>query len=126
MDDKIVLITEPDDIQLDGIRILLVDLTQDQTQFLSTALGKLEKLPNLIIYSAENSNINWLLDKKNKSKLIIFNADSDNHLLVGYMVAQPNSIYFGNLKILSEVNNRVIYSIEDLVNLLNKVIGNYE
>jgi len=126
MTDKIILVTEPDDIKIDGLRILLVDLTTDQSQVISQALGQLDTLNELIIYSAQSSSIDWVLDKKSKSKFVIFNADSDNHLLVGYLAAQPNSYYFGNLKILSTANRRVIYNVDDVVNLLTKMIGTYE
>jgi hypothetical protein len=126
MTDKVVLVTEPDDIQIDGCRILLVDLTDDQNQFVSKALNLISNGNSLVIYVANHSNIDWILDKKNKSQLIIFNADSDNHLLQGYLAAQKISHYFGNLKILSEANNRVIYTVDDLVNLIEKTIGTYE
>jgi len=126
MTDKIILVTEPDDIQIDACRVLLVDLTEDQTQIISKALNQIELKINLVLYVANNSNIDWLLDKKNKSKLIIFNADSDNHLLVGYLAALSISHYFGPLKILSKANPRMIYNVDDIVNLLNKTIGTYE
>lgn len=126
MTDKVFLVTEPDDIQIDGFRLLLLDLTDEQNQFVSTALKQLLITVNLVIYVANNSNIDWIVDKKNKCQLIIFNADSDNHLLIGYLSAFKNSHYFGNLKILSKVNNRVIYTVDDLVNLIEKTIGTYE
>lgn len=126
MTDKVILVTEPDDIQLDGFRILLLDLTDEQNQFVSTALNMLKANGDLVIYVSSNSSIDWTIDKKNKCHLTIFNADSDNHLLIGYIAAQKNSHYFGNLKILSRVNNRVIYTIDNLVNLIEKTIGTYE
>lgn len=126
MTDKILLVTEPDDVKTDGFRILLVDLTIDQSQLISDALGQINTFNEIIIYSAQSSGIDWVLDKKSKSKLIMFNADSDNHLLVGYLAAQPNSYYFGNLKILSPANKRVIYNVDNVVNLLTKMIGTYE
>jgi len=126
MTDKMVLVTEPDDIQLDGCRILLVDLTDNQNQFVSNALNTIKSVNNIIIYVANNSSIDWVLDKKNKSQIIIFNADSDNHLLVGYLAAHKISHYFGNAKILSKANNRVIYTVDELVNLIEKTIGTYE
>jgi hypothetical protein len=126
MTDKILLVTEPDDVKIDGLRLLLVDLTDDQSQVISTALGRLNTIHELIIYSSQSSSIDWVLDKKAKSKLCFFNADSDNHLLVGYLAAQSNGYYFGNLKILSQANKRVIYNVDDVVNLLTKTIGTYE
>ena len=72
MTDKIILVTQPDDIQEDGLRILLVDLTSEQSQVLSDALRMVQSSVSIIIYSAQNSGIDWILDKKNKSKIIIF------------------------------------------------------
>lgn len=126
MTDKIILVTEPDDIQIDAIRILLVDLTPEQNHIVSESLGKLKTTKELVIYAAQNSSIDWILDKKNKSQITIFNADSDNNILVGYLSAQSNSYYFGNLKILSKANRRVIYNTDDTVNLLTKTSGTYE
>jgi hypothetical protein len=126
MTDKIILVTQPDDIQEDGLRILLVDLTSEQSQVLSDALRMVQSSVSIIIYSAQLSSIDWILDKKNKSKIIIFNADSDNDMLVGYLSAQPNSHFFGNLKILSKANKRVIYNVDDAVKLLTNAIGTYE
>lgn len=126
MNDKIVLVTEPDDISADGSRLLLVDLSEDQSKLFSDALNKAREVSNLIIYVANNSSIDWILDKKNKSNLIIFNADSSNELLVGYLAAQKKSFYFGNLKILQKANARVIYSVDDIVKLIEQTIGTYE
>ena len=66
------------------------------------------------------------MDKKHKSDVIIFNADSENDLIVGYMAAQKNSYYFGNLKILNVVNNSAIYNAEQLLELLEKKITNHD
>ena len=126
MTDKIILITEPDDIQIDGCRILLVDLTEEQNQMVSQALNLIDLSVNLLLYVAKESKIDWVLDKKNKSRLIVFNAESTNDLLVGYLSASAISHYMGNLKILNKANPRIIYSAEDLVRLFNKQIGMYE
>ena len=64
-------------------------------------------------------------DKKHKSDIIIFNADSDNDIVVGYLAAQTNSYYFGNLKLLSTVNRSAIYNTDQLYDLLEKLIGHY-
>lgn len=126
MIDKIVLVTEPDDIVVDGFRILLVDLTNEQSQIISDAINKLNFTSNVIIYVANISSVEWLIDKKHKSKIIIFNADSTNELLTGYLAAQPNAYYIGNLKIFGKVNKRVIYSVDEVVDIINKTIGHYE
>ncbi len=127
MTDKIFLVTSPDVVLYDGIRILTVDLIPEQTQIVSDALSKLDITPNVIVYIA-NSQLdeNWLLDKRPKADLIIFNADSENNLIVGYLAAQGNSVYFGNLKNLHKVNRSAIYTTDDCFNVIDKLIKQYE
>ena len=126
MSDKVIIVTPPDDIQVDGLRILLVDLTPDQTNIISQSLTRLETIPTTITYVWNTSNdISWLLDKKHKSFLIFFNADSENDAIIGYMAAQANSYYFGNLKSLSQVNQNAIYDTEQIFNLMENVIQQY-
>ena len=126
MNSKVVLVTDPDDVAYDGVRLLLVNLTADQTQLLSTALSKINNLPIIILYIWDNSSLDWLFDKKHKSQHIIFNAENHNELIAGYMSAQHNSSYFGILKNLAKVNTKAIYSIDDCIKLLETVIGTYE
>jgi predicted DNA binding protein len=123
MSNKVLLVTPPDDVLLDGIRILLVDLVPEQQQIISDALTQLDSIPNVILYVWNSTNdINWLLDKKSKSDAIIFNADSENDVIIGYMAAQSNSHYFGTLKILSMVNNSTIYNIDQVSTILENII----
>ena len=126
MNSKVILVTDPDDIAYDGVRLLLVNLTADQTQLLSTALSKINNLPMIVLYIWNNSSPDWLFDKKHKSQHIIFNAEHQNELIAGYMAAQRNSSYFGILKNLAKVNTKAIYSIDDCIKLLETVIGTYE
>jgi hypothetical protein len=126
MNSKVILVTDPDDVPYDGVRVLLVNLTADQTQLLSTALSKINNLPMVVLYIWNNSSSDWLFDKKHKSQHIIFNAEHENQLITGYMSAQRNSSYFGILKNLAKVNTKAIYSIDDCIKLLETVIGTYE
>jgi hypothetical protein len=126
MIDKIVLVTPPDDILVDGIRLLLVDVTIPQSQMVSSVLTQFETIPTVIAYMwSSGDSVDWLIDKKHKSDIIIFNADSDNDIVVGYLSAQPNSYYFGNLKLLSTVNKSAIYNTDQIYDLLEKLIGHY-
>jgi hypothetical protein len=95
MSDKVIIVTPPDDIHVDGLRILLVDLTLDQTQLISEALAQIQEMPTIVTYVWQTGNdIEWVLDKKHKSYyLTIFNADSQNDIVVGYLAAQNNSYY---------------------------------
>lgn len=120
MTNKVIVVTAPDDVLLDGIRLLLVNLNQEQSKFISDALLKFENPDIIITYAWNQESVSWLLDKKSKSDLIIFNADSDNNALIGYLSAHPNSHYFGTLKDLHMVNDRAIYSVENVLNLLEE------
>jgi len=104
----------------------LIDLTHEQTNLISQSLTRLETIPTTITYVWNTSNdVQWLLDKKHKSFLTFFNADSDNDAIIGYMAAQANSYYFGNLKSLSLANQNAIYDTEQIFNLMENVIQQY-
>jgi hypothetical protein len=125
MTDRILLVTPPDDINLDGIRILLVDLTEAQSNLVSTALKNLSYNQTIISYVWKNNDsIDWILDKKHKSTFIIFNAESENEIITGYMAAQKNSYYFGKLRCLSEANDKTLYEANTILDILEKVIIN--
>lgn len=131
MTDKILVVTPPDDILLQGIRLIHVNLTEDQSQIVSEALLQSKISHSIINYVWKmGDRIDWLLDKIAKSDIIIFNADSENNgaieLILGWTSAQPNSYYFGNLKDLHMANNNAIYSVDDILILLEKVSKNYE
>jgi len=123
MTDNVILVTDPDDIQVDGLRLLLVDLNIDQNQIVSDALAQSQGFGSIVSYIWRyGDSIDWLLDKKHKSDLIIFNADSENDNIIGYMAAQKYSYYFGILKNLSQVNNRNIYNADDVTKILNSTL----
>ena len=122
MSDKILVVTAPDDTILDGVRILHVNLSEEQRQIVSNAMLSSEVSYTIINY-VWNSNdpVSWLLDKKSKCNFILFNADSALDLIVGYIAAHPQSYYFGTLRDLHLVNDRAIYNTDDVVSLLEKI-----
>jgi hypothetical protein len=127
MSDHVVIVTSPDDFLPDSFRFMLVDLNDDQTQLVSSALLKLNKVGNIVVYSYKSSDpIEWLLDKRVKSDFVIFNAESNNDILIGYLTAQKNSYYFGTLKTLAQANRSAIYSVEDVLNLITVRMENNE
>jgi len=126
MTDKVVVVTSPDDVLIDGYRILIVGLTSEQSKVISDTLLSIDYNDNVILYIWESGDSDWLLDKKHKSNLIIFNADHDNQILVGYMAAQKNSHYFGYLKFLASVNAKSIYASEDVGQLLTNSLNTYD
>ncbi len=127
MSDRIIVVTPPDDTLLQGIRIAHIDLTDEQGFFVSSSLLNINYPDTIINYVwKSNDPIDWLLDKLVKSDLIIFNADSNNQTLVGWLAAQRNSYYFGNLKDLHLANDRAIYSVNDVLTLLEKISKHHE
>ena len=127
MSDKILVATPPDDTPLDGIRIAHIDLTEEQSMVVSNALF-LPTFPTPIINYVwkMGDSVDWLFDKVVKSDIILFNADSVNQTVVGWLAAKSNSHYFGNLKDLYMVNDRAIYSTEQVSLLLERVSKYYE
>ena len=127
MTGKVLVVTPPDDVVLDGFRLLLVDLDADQTKTVSDCLLKISSVTPVITYLwGANDNVDWLLDKKIKSDLIIFNANSQQELIVGYMAAQKKSHYFGTLKSLGGANAKAIYASEDCESLITFNLNNHE
>jgi|TARA_B110000503_G_scaffold70576_1_gene109737 hypothetical protein len=122
MTDNILVVTHPDDIFVDGIRILHVGLDPEQQQLVSTALMSTDLDINIVNYVWKTDDpIDWLLDKKHKSNLILFNANGFNDTIIGYLAAHQNSYYFGTLKDLQLVNNRAIYSVDTIIDLLKNL-----
>ncbi len=127
MNNQVIIATYPDDILIDGFRLLTFDLTVEQSKLISDSLLEANFSDTVILYNWKfGENIDWLLDKKNKSDVIIFNADSIDQTLVGYLAAQKNSYFMGTLKSLGLVNKKAIYSSEDLKTLLDSKLNNYE
>lgn len=119
MSDRVIVVTAPDDFVPDSYRFLVADLNDIQTQIISSSLLKLNYTGTVVIYLYRTGDsIDWFLDKKNKSDILIFNAESHNELLTGYLAAQYNSHYFGILKTLDKANKSAIYSEEDVLSLL--------
>ena len=130
MSDKVIVVTPPDDVLIDGLRILLVDLTTEQSQIVSNALLEVNSPYSIVNYVWKmGDSIEWMMDKKVKSDLIIFNCDQSNNgaieLIIGYIAAQPNSHYFGTLRDLHLVNNSAIYNTDQIITILENAIHNH-
>ena len=123
MSDKILVVTPPDDTLINGVRILHVELNEEQSMIVSSALINSNTQHTTINYVWKmGDSIEWLLDKVPKSNFILFNADRPNNgateLIIGYIAAQPNSYYFGTLRDLNLVNSSVIYNSDQIINIL--------
>jgi hypothetical protein len=121
MSDKILLVTEPDDSLLEGIRIFLFDLDPEQYAIFSLSILDFDSVPLTVVYnSSVSTNTTWIIDKILKSDLIVFNANSLNQQIVGYLSAKPESYYFGELRELSLINNSKIFDQHQLKDILEK------
>jgi hypothetical protein len=123
MSDKILVVTPPDDTLINGVRILHVELNEEQSMIVSSALMNSNTQHAVVNYVWKmGDSVEWLMDKVIKSDFILFNADTPNNgateLIIGYIAAQPNSYYFGNLRDLNLVNKSVIYNSDQIINIL--------
>jgi hypothetical protein len=123
MSDKILVVTPPDDTVINGIRILHVELNEEQSMIVSSALMNSNTQHTVVNYVWKmGDSVEWLMDKVLKSNFILFNPDNPNNgatdLIIGYIAAQPNSYYFGNLRDLNLVNTSVIYNSDQIINIL--------
>jgi hypothetical protein len=123
MSDKILVVTQPDDTLINGIRILHVELNEEQSMIVSSALMNSNTQHTVVNYVWKmGDSVEWLMDKVLKSNFILFNPDNPNNgatdLIIGYIAAQPNSYYFGNLRDLNLVNTSVIYNSDQIINIL--------
>jgi hypothetical protein len=126
MTDKLIMVTAPDDTLVNGGRITVIDLTVDQTALISAALTELDSISCIVTYVwSEYDDVTWVLDKIQKSQIIIFNADSTNQTLIGYIAGKMNSYYFGTLKSLNQVNNSVIYDVDHCKTILTNIFDRY-
>jgi len=127
MTNNVVLVTPPDDVGIDALRILMIGLKDTQSSIVSDALTAIEPIPETVVYVWDESNtIAWLMDKKHKSDLIIFNAEMDNAELVGYLSAQRNAHYFGNLRTLGITNKRAVFDLAQCEQLIKEKAAEYE
>ena len=123
MKNKITIITPPDDVLQDGVRILCYGLEKEQTLLISSIIYNLEECKPSIIYVSNGQNDSeWVLDKKQKCSIIIFNAESQDQTMVGYLSAQTNSYYFGELRSLSSANNNKINEKQQLTKIMEDLI----
>ena len=120
---KITIITPPDDILQDGVRILVYGCKEEHTLLISSVIYQLEDCKPTIIYVSNGQNDNeWTLDKKLKCSIIVFNAEAEDQTMIGYLAGQTNSYYFGQLRTLNTVNSNRIDSKEQLTTIIGDLV----
>lgn len=127
MSDRIILVTDPDDVVLAGFRILAVDLSPEQQSQLSTELKLLDTDTALIVYLWKSTDsVRWLLDKKTKSSLTVFDAEMQNQTIAGFLSAFPDSYYYGMLRDLDIYNVNNLMVADNFNKLLERRLEIYE
>lgn len=122
---KVFLVTAPDDVTYDSKKIICVGLDENQREIVSQTLQRFESLPTTVLYVWNNhESQEWLLDKKQKCDLILFNANNEDKALVGYFAAHDKAYYMGELGILSTVTNRIIHDTDQCYDLIKEKVYN--
>ena len=123
---KIVIVTDPDDVAINGFRMLLVDLNEDQLAIVSKCLEEVDNTISVVIYMwASGNSTEWLHDKKLKSNCVICNATSISQTVIVYLIASANTHYFGMLPALAHVNPNIIFGQEDCKAVIETEITKY-
>lgn len=123
MKNKITIITPPDDVTEDGIRILVYGCKEEQTLLISSVIYEIKECKPTIIYVCNGQdNSEWALDKKLKCSIIVFNAEAEDQTMIGYLAGQTNSYYFGQLRTLNTVNSNRIDSKEQLTTIIGDLV----
>ena len=124
MSSKIFVITDPDDVEYDALRIVAVDLAPEQSHSLSEVLKtiQIDKDINLYVYS-NSDDVAWLIDKSNKADYIFANPQSDDQQIVGYIASKRQSHFFGETKITKSLNKTPILCQEQITETLRKEIN---
>lgn len=121
MNNKIVLVTSPDDLSTHGVRLCLVNLNQEQLNLLTQVLTEIDVDQSVIAYIWNPKDpYEWFIDKKLKSDVILFNALAPSPVLNGYLVAHPNCYYFGTLREVTHLYNKEITSPIQLSSIISR------
>lgn len=124
MSEKIIVVTPPDDIWDDAERITLVDLNPEQSKTISDIITSVDITSNIVIYNFQHLNDEqWLVDKIQKSQLVFYNAESDNQLLVGYLLNNKNAYSLGVRRGLDFVNNRKILEQQEIRTMIENLVN---
>jgi hypothetical protein len=118
---KIFVITDPDDVEYDALRIVAVDLAPEQSYSLSEVLKTIQTNRDINLYVYSNlDDVAWLIDKSNKADYIFANPQSDDQQIVGYIASKRQSYFFGDTKITKALNKRSVLSHEHITEILRK------
>jgi hypothetical protein len=117
---QIKIITSPDDVYDNCVRLLCVDLNKEQTEFISNTLKKIENDCAVYIWTTDD-DAEWLFDKVFKSDVIILNCESEHQDIVGWIMGFKKTKYLGNPKKLKIINKNAIYSEQDILQSLGEI-----
>ena len=119
MTSKIFVITAPDDVDYDALRIVSADLTPEQSQMLSNVLKNISLDRDINLYVHSNSDdYQWVIDKSGKADLIFGNTVSDDQQIVGFLASKRQSHFFGDSKLTKSLNKKSIFSEEQIAQII--------
>lgn len=124
---KVFLVTAPDDVTYDSVKIICVGLSDPQREIVSQTLQRFQTVPTTVVYVWNNGDSHtWLFDKKQKCDLILFNAENEDKALVGYFAAHNKAYYFGEIGVYSQITNRIIHDTDQCHELIKEIVKIHE
>ena len=124
MNSKIVLITAPDDVEYDALKIAAVDLAPEQSESLSQVVKNLDidRDINLYVYNLWD-DLKWIIDKSSKADIVFANAGSDNQQLLGFLASKRHTHLFGESALGKALNKEPVFSQQQLEHILGKELA---
>lgn len=124
MNSKIVLITAPDDVEYDALKIAAVDLAPEQSEALSQVvkLIDIDRDINLYVYNLWD-DLKWIIDKASKADIVFANAGSDNQQLIGFLASKRHTHLFGESTLSKALNKEPVFSQEQIEHIIGKELA---
>lgn len=129
METKITLITPPDIYQNDQVSILLIDLTEEEQDKVSTWLSKNQINLNIYYYQGE-PNVPWFLHSlacSNYKYINLNNISAVSSYLAGYTLSKPGVFYSTNDANIAELYSHInLNRVESAVDFLERTFSGKE
>jgi hypothetical protein len=123
MANKVTLITPPDIFENSNKSIMVADLTDQEQDDLSLALGTFKGDFDLNIYFYKGeADINWLFHAVNTADYVYINFDNHSdigHMLASYILSKPNVWYstknLNTQAVFSFINKKHVDNIQEFI-----------
>jgi hypothetical protein len=123
VNNKIFVITAPDDVEYDALCIAAVGLSPEQSEALSNVLKSIDidRDINLYVYNVWD-DIKWIIDKSAKADLIFANAGADDQQLIGFLAAKRQTHLFGESTLGQALNKEQVFSQQQIEQIIGKEV----